>query len=150
MRRALVVLCCVVLHSVTLEAAVQSSRTFDGANDEVDWGNNVGITTNDASVCIWVNPTEDASTDVWLSKKSSGGGNSGYQVSQNNTDQHFCELDDGTTTQGATSGSDRDAVWTFVCCVWDSTGDDLTLYENAISAGSDTTGTPSVWSDRRS
>ena len=28
----------------------------------------------------------------------------------------------------------------FACCVWDATNDDLTVYENGVSVGSDTTG----------
>lgn len=141
--RILVVLLALVLATPSPAwAVVQSSRIFDGANDEVDWGNNVDVTTNDVSWCIWVNATEDASTDFWFGKRDSlAASAAGYAINQNASDQFVCHAGDGTTDQVATSGNDTDAVWTFGCCVWDGTGDDLTTYENGVSVASDTADT---------
>ena len=122
-------------------ATVGASRSYDAVNDEVDWGANVDVTTNDVSYCTWVKPTEDDSSDYWIGKGSSSGGGTGYGLlTMITTDASRCGVGDGTTNQAAT-GNDIDGVWTFVCCVWDSTNDDLFLYENNTNVASDTADT---------
>lgn len=124
-------------------AGPSSSKSYDGNGDEVDWGNINDVTTNDVSYCMWVNPTEDASEDWWIGKATdASAGNAGYALRTVSTgDTSTCNVSDATTLQGAVGVSDLDGIWTFVCCVWDTTNDDLYVYENATNTGSDTADT---------
>jgi len=122
-------------------ATVTSSRSFDGTNDEVDWGNVVDVTTNDVSYCIWYKATEDATLDVWIGKRNGGDPNVGYVLQQLASDVTNCRCDDNTTTQVASGTADTDGAWYFACCIWDSANDDLFVYENGSQVGSDITGT---------
>ena len=124
-------------------AGPSSSKSYDGNGDEVDWGNINDVTTNDVSYCMWINPTDDNSEDWWFGKSTNTSTpNAGYSLGSYVTgDTSGCEVSDGTGLQSAFGASDIDGKWTFVCCVWDSTNDDLTTYENAVSVGSDTADT---------
>ena len=57
MRRLLLLLVACFFSTSTAWAVVGSSRSFDGTNDEVDWGDTLDVTTNDVSECVWVNMT---------------------------------------------------------------------------------------------
>ena len=131
MRRFLPLLLCWPL----LTGAAASSRLFDGANDEVDWGNVMDVTTNDVSWCVCFNGTEDASDDFPLGKRS--GTALGYNTYQTSTDEARCVVDDDVVVQSAVGTADIDGVWTHICCVWNSTDDDLFLYEGAVQTASD-------------
>lgn len=138
MRRLLPLLLCYPL----LCGAAASSRDFDGTNDEVDWGNVMNVTTNDASWCIWGNMDESAAVDYWLGKSNATGvTDTGYRAIQGSGDLSSCEVTDGTTEQTVDGLVDTDATWVHLCCVWDSTNDDLFLYENGVLIASDTVGT---------
>ena len=89
---------------------------------------------------MWGNPTEDAGDDFWLGKKSGTSTSAGYDLEQNSSDQFVCRAADGIAGQSS-GGSDLDGVWTFVCCEWNGTDDDMFTYENGVQVASDTTGT---------
>jgi hypothetical protein len=121
--------------------AAASSRDFDGANDEVDWGNVMNVTTNDASWCIWVEMDSDTAADNFLGKKDSTSATvAGYRAFGGSDETAQCEVSDAVTEQNP-GGSNIAGVWTHLCCVWDSTNDDLFVYQNAVQTASDTTGT---------
>lgn len=120
-----------------------ATRSFDGTDDEISWGNNLDITTGDQTYCVWANTNEDAGADVMLAKKQgAGASNAGTALFQGTADNPRCIVSDGTTQQdtGAT-GTDIDGAWYHLCCTWESTGDDAIVYVNGVQDSSDTTGT---------
>ena len=143
--RRLLLLLVAFFFSASVEWAVagpSSSKSYDGTNDEVDWGNINDVTTNDVSWCMWASMNETATQDVLLAKKGTFTNTSaGYALRQSSTDVQSCEVSDATTQQVAAGTTDTDGAWYFTCCVWDSTADDLIVYVNGVNEGSDTADT---------
>lgn len=119
----------------TAEATV---RSLDGANDEVDMGNVLNVTTGDVSNCHWVNMGSDNAFD-WISgKKETTGTGAGWRLSQASTDVASCNVADGTTELTSNSTTSIQSNWRSVCCTWDGTNDDQHLYVDGIEEDTDT------------
>ena len=138
--RALLLVLCWLLMSPRVWA--EASRSFDGTNDTVSWGNNLDVTTGSFSLCAWTNMTEDATADIIASKKLDGTGSTpGYFLAQLSTDLMRCYAQDTSSTTAGTTDSttDVDGVWYCICCVWDGgSNDDMYIYVNGTNESSDT------------
>ena len=122
---------------LTSQAWAAASRSFDGANDEIDMGAVLDITTNDVSLCCWSKPTEDASFDHLLGKYDASPA-TGYNIRQADTTDIYGHVTaDGTDAMVAT-GTDKDGVWTWVCGTYNGSTQTGILYENGVQAGTDT------------
>jgi len=136
MRRWLIVGLCSLLWIPSAWAV--TAKYYDDVNDENSAGDVNDITTGNGTWCIWSRPDADASSDLWIGKKSTvASDTAGYAFYSLSTDEPTCIVSDATVQQSA-SGIAIDAVWSFVCCTWDGSGDDLTIFVNAVSVGSDT------------
>jgi hypothetical protein len=138
MKKLYIILICSLL---SLGAA---SLNFDNANDEVDMGNVLDVTTGDVSFCIWVKSNEAAQNDWNLGKKNNfditNGVNSGYGMMERSAnDTTACFISDtdghGKTAEGNT---DNDGVWTFQCCVWNASTEVIRLYRDGAQEASGT------------
>lgn len=116
------------------------SRSFDGTNDEVAMGNVHDVTTNDFTIGIWVRSTENASFEVYIGKRATGGG-VGYNLDQSSADVTACSVSDGTDVVFSLDPTDNDGVWTFIACTYD---DDLVgvvqttaYFHNAVQVDTD-------------
>lgn len=108
-----------------------SSRTFDGTNDEIDFGNVVNIGTGNVSLCSWAKLTEDAGADIILGKISNAAGTAaGYVLRQNASDIIHVIASDATDTASCQTGTDLDDSWFFVCLLWDATSKTVYAYTN--------------------
>lgn len=118
-------------------AIAAGSRSFDGLDDEVDFGNNHNVTTNSVSFGGWGKMTEDASFDNIIGKRASGT-NAGYAIIGLDTDLMQCTTADGTDQATAASSADNDGAWTFYVCTWNGSTQTVDFYENGVLAGTDT------------
>ena len=107
-----------------------STRSFDGANDEVDFGNNHDVTTNNVSMCGWTRTTEDASNDFIVGKKQDAVASAGYMLRTSSTDPLQAVTGDGVDSAQCTSGTDPDGRWIWACAVWDASTSTLVIYED--------------------
>lgn len=138
MRRLLLLLLCWPL---LLGAA---SRLFDDANDNVDMGNVLNVTTGDWSLAAWVKLTEDASTDFVIGKANDLNANTaGYVMGSFSGDSQFVRCGDGTAQCGGASAQigDFDGVWVYHIGTWDATGEVLENYANCDTLGASNSGT---------
>lgn len=131
MRRLLTLLICWPL---LLGAA---SRSFDGANDEIDFGANLDVTTNDMSLCAWWKGTEDASADFILGKKGGLTTAAGYNLHQSSADINAHNVSDGVDLVTSV-GTDTDAAWVFLCGTWTASTEVTVLFENGVQVDTDT------------
>ena len=107
-------------------------RSFDGTNDEIDMSTNLDVTTGNVTVCAWVKPTEDASADIWVGKKSNILiGTAGYAFYQQSGDLYTWIVSDAVDACWPTT-SDLDGVWTFFCGVWNQTSNNCPTYHNGV------------------
>ena len=123
-------------------AWAQASRSFDGANDEIDMGNNLNVTTGDASWCAWVKMTEDASADFNLGKAADLLGTAaGYSLGQTTGDTTRCTVSDGTegVVNNGADGTDLDAAWFYCCCTWTASTETLVDYVDEVAVETNST-----------
>lgn len=113
-----------------------ASRSFDGTDDEIDMGNVHDVSTGDVSIGIWVKATEDASFDRYFGKRTGANG-AGYAVGQSSSDPNTMAAYDGTDNAIA-SGTDTDAVWTFVSGTYVGGTQTAELFQDAVSVDTTT------------
>ena len=123
---------------ITSNAFAAVSRSFDGANDEIDMGNVLDVTTGNVSVCMWIKSTEDADADHWIGKKNNTTTTAGYHIRQAVADTHGAVIADGVDQIISASTVDSDGIWTWVCTVYNGSTQTNVLYEYAIQVDSDT------------
>lgn len=116
-----------------------ASRSFDGANDEITFGNLINTTTGNQTVCVWWKGTDDASADFIFGKKGDlTAATLGYAISQTSGDIDTYNVGDGTESV-TSSGTDQDGAWVWICGTWNSTSEVTILYENGVQVDTDTT-----------
>ena len=129
------VLCCPLL----LGAA---SRSFDGTNDQIGWGDSFDISPS-ATYCLWVKMTEDASVDC-LDCKSTGIANFSYAFFQASGDLITFRVEENSASGGSvissTTTTDVDGAWAFVCGEFDNADDSTAVYVNGVQEDSDVSG----------
>lgn len=117
--------------------AFADSYTFDGVNDEIDWGDVNNTTTGNRTECGWFKMTEDALADVLVGKKNVGSdASAGYMIFTDTSDVVYFKVGDGTDVLISTATTDIDGSWKMVCGVW--TSDENTyIYVNGIQEDTD-------------
>ena len=108
---------------------VFASRNFDGANDEIDMGNNHDVTTVDLTFGVWYRGTEDAGTDLLIGKKNGiTATNAGWTLWQNATDNNAVIMSDGTDSVTCTGTNDTDGGWHLTIVTWNASTEVVTQY----------------------
>ena len=116
------------------------SRSFDGANDEIDFGNVNNVTTGNYTLCIWAKSTEDASTDFWIGKRANvTTATAGYSLWQLSTDTSGIGEGDGVEGLVSPAG-DADGVWVYACGVWTASTEVNLNYANGAQISTATGG----------
>ena len=117
-----------------------ASRSFDGTNDEIDFGDNYDVGDGSSSTtCAWVKLTEDASIDAIVVKSPDlTSTTQGYRLSQDASDVLTWNVADGTDAVTSTATTDIDGAWHFVCGVWNGSTDTTTLYVDGVQEDTDT------------
>lgn len=116
-----------------------TSRSFDGANDEIDMGNVMDVTTGDVASCSWVKMTEDASADIYIGKKAgAGAANAGYMIMQGSTDVTNCRVADGVDQAIGAGTADFDGVWAHICMTYNGGTQRIDCYENGTNVANQT------------
>ena len=132
MRKLLLIILCAFL---SMGAA---SRSFDGANDEVDMGVVLDVTTGNVSICVWIKTTQDATSDFMLGKVSDGtGATAGYGLFQS-LDEPTHLISDATEFLLNDSATDSDGIWYWDCGTWNSTTEFARILLNGVETDSDT------------
>ena len=125
-----------------------ASSSFDNSSSSVNMGNVLDVSTGDISGCGWLKQTEDASTDMLLSKKNvfgiAAGSGPGYTLKTNSSNDLLRpQVGDNTTGLNAGDGTsaDPDGAWYYSCFRWDATGDTSNVmyaYQNGAQVNSET------------
>lgn len=114
-----------------------ASTSFDGANDDVQMGDVLDVSTGNVSVCAWAKMTEDAGGDFILSKRSNtGAGDEGYVLRQVSDDQADFTVNDGSASYSSRL-TDIDGAWYGMIGTWDATDEITELFLNGASVDSD-------------
>lgn len=121
-----------------------ASRSFDDANDNIDMGNVLNVTTGNWSLAAWVKLTEDASTDFVIGKVNDINANTaGYMLGSFSSDSQMARCGDGAASCGGAAADigDFDGVWVYHLATWDATGEVLENYSNCSTLGESLSGT---------
>lgn len=131
----------ILLSTQTAHAAVGSYYTFDGTDDEIDWGDVFNSTTANRSTCIWANMTEDASADAIVGRKNAiTAATAGHMLSQDTSDVVTFSVGDGTDSVTSTATTDIDGAWHRVCGTWSASGEVTAIYVDGVEEDTDTGG----------
>ena len=131
MRRALLFVLCWLLASPGVWA--ESSRDYDGTGDEIDFGNNLNVTTNDVSYCAYVFVAAGNSTFFWMGRRAAvAATDPGYSLASNLSENLQVETADGTD-EATCTGTTLFNRWTLACGIWDSSTQTITGYKNGVS-----------------
>lgn len=137
--KRLILILVILLSTQTAYAAI--SRSFDGTNDELDWGDVANTTTGNRTVCGWFKMTEDASADAMVGRKNDlGAATLGYAISQDSSDVVTFNVGDGTESVTSTATTDIDGAWYMVCGNWQANTEVTTIWVNGIQEDTDTGG----------
>ena len=118
-----------------------ASRSFDGTNDEIDWGDNFDIGPH-MMACTWTKLTEDASTD-WVTGHSSNLDDIAWSFSQTTSDVMQMRVEENIASGGSintgTCTTDIDGAWYFVCGSFNDDTSGAGCWVNGTQEGVDAT-----------
>jgi hypothetical protein len=117
------------------DAAIQASRTFDGTNDEIDWGNVQDTGTGNRSVALWVKRTDTATTHALAGKLNTLGSGAGYMMYSTDDAVNWF-ITDGTDDHTIGFNVDINAVWTMTGATWHGTDQNSYVFINGVQQAS--------------
>ncbi len=91
--------------TTTTSGKYNNAGTFDGTGDYFDASdNNILDITGDFTLSAWVNlDTASVGNQFIITKRSGGGGGGGYDIAMGNTQEIFCQTDNGSTTTSSST-----------------------------------------------
>ncbi|WP_159946465.1 LamG-like jellyroll fold domain-containing protein [Polaribacter septentrionalilitoris] len=125
--------------SVLVDTPLNNALNFDGANDQVDLGNNLNSTLdnlNTFTVEAWVKPETNTGLGVIVGNYHNGVGNMQFLLRRDNANYTFW-VDDSTGFKNVTAtGAVNIGTWTHIAGVWD--GSQTRIYVNGVLSGTTT------------